>query len=52
MMSESCSQGYEEHYVAFIDVLGFSDLVKRSEEDCELLQKIVELLNAILTLVN
>ncbi len=47
MMLEPCPQGYEEYYIAFIDILGFSDLVKRSEEDCELLQKIVMLLNAI-----
>lgn len=35
---------YEERYVAFIDILGFSDLVNRTEKDASLLERIVSIL--------
>lgn len=38
---------YEDRYVAFVDVLGFKDLVYRSEEDAELLTKIVSVLEEV-----
>jgi len=45
-MSEFCSQGYEDYYVAFIDILGFSNLAKCSEKDYELFQSILKVLRA------
>lgn len=35
---------YENRYVAFIDILGFSDLVRRSSEDLDLLSRIASVL--------
>jgi len=35
---------YEERYIAFIDILGFSSLVDRAEEDANLLERLVSVL--------
>ena len=43
-MSEFCSQSYEDYYVAFIDILGFSNLVKCSEKKHKLFQSILKVL--------
>lgn len=37
-------QQYEERYVAFIDILGFSELVNRAEADSSLLERLVSVL--------
>lgn len=38
---------YEERYVAFIDVLGFKELIERSETDEAVLQRLVHVLNDV-----
>jgi hypothetical protein len=40
---------YSERYVAFIDILGFSDIVKRSETDSKLYDALVKTLSDIQT---
>jgi len=35
---------YEERYVAFIDILGFSSLVNRAEKDSSLLERLASVL--------
>lgn len=39
--------GYEDRYVAFIDILGFSELVRRSSSEADLLGRLVGVLSEI-----
>ena len=41
------SVGFESKSVAFLDILGFSELVKRSEEDVEIRDRIIRALDSI-----
>lgn len=38
---------YEDRYVAFIDILGFSELVKRTESEPEFIEKLATILEAL-----
>lgn len=38
---------YEDRYVAFIDILGFSELVRRSSSEADLLERLVKVLSEI-----
>jgi hypothetical protein len=40
---------YEERYIAFIDILGFTSLVNRAEKDASLLEKLASILEEVAT---
>jgi len=40
---------YPEKYVAFVDILGFSDLVERADQDAELRKGLAEVLHVFQT---